>query len=228
MHWQLAEVDMARRAGVVPFALSGTNVDPPPHGLHHRVSPSRGHQHHHPHHHSQSQGSLSREMAGAAPSPRYGRGGGPPPTAIPPPSQGGRSIAARRESGPLRPPPTDPAEAMYYGHSGAVAGLAPIQTVAQQRREGMLPGVAELTTGVSPYRTPAYSTGVASASPVPSQTASPGPLLPGLGAYPGLEQAGGKRRASPELGPRETRRRHLDPRYDDGGGGGGMEGSHRM
>lgn len=29
MHWQLGEQEMARRAGVVPFSLSSTAVDPP-------------------------------------------------------------------------------------------------------------------------------------------------------------------------------------------------------
>lgn len=29
MHWQLGEQEMARRAGVVPFSLSNTAVDPP-------------------------------------------------------------------------------------------------------------------------------------------------------------------------------------------------------
>lgn len=30
MHWQLGEQEMARRAGVVPFSLSSTAIDPPP------------------------------------------------------------------------------------------------------------------------------------------------------------------------------------------------------
>lgn len=29
MHWQLGEQEMARRAGVVPFSLSNTSIDPP-------------------------------------------------------------------------------------------------------------------------------------------------------------------------------------------------------
>lgn len=29
MHWQLGEQEMARRAGVVPFSLSSTAIDPP-------------------------------------------------------------------------------------------------------------------------------------------------------------------------------------------------------
>lgn len=223
MHWQLGEAEMARRAGVVPFSLASAGADAPPplpphsHG-HHRASPSRGHAH------SQSQGSLPREMSGM-PSPRYGRGPGPGPVhtpvsgpPIPPPQSAGRSLAARREAGPPRHMghPADPHDAgMGYGHPGP--GLAPIQTMGHGRG-GLLPSVAELTTGVSPYSTPAYSVGVASASPVHSGTASPGPMLPSLSSYPPLEPLSAKRRASPEMHQRETsRRRHLDPRPDSGG-----------
>ena len=204
MHWQLGETEMARRAGVVPFALtSNVNVDAP-HSQ--RGSPSRGHIHSH------SQSSLSREMGG--PTARYGRGVAPPPAAIPPPLPPTRGLAPRRESLPPRAPlPPEMGEVMMYGPGPS--SLAPIQTHGQGRG-GLLPGVAELTTGVSPYSTPAYSMGVPSASPVPSATASPGPLLPTL-SYP-MEAAGAaKRRASPEISSRETtRRRHLDPRHETG------------
>jgi hypothetical protein len=221
MHWQLGEAEMARRAGVVPFSLASAGADAPPplqpHG-HHRASPSRGHSH------SQSQGSLPRDMAGM-PSPRYGRGPGPgpahtpaPASSIPPPLPAGRSLAARREGVPPRHlgHHQDPHDGGHgYGHPGP--GLAPIQTMGHGRG-GLLPSVAELTTGVSPYSTPAVSVGVASASPVHSGTASPGPLLPSLGSYPPLEPIGAKRRASPDMHHRETsRRRHLDPRADPGG-----------
>lgn len=80
-----------------------------------------------------------------------------------------------------------------------------------------LPGVAELTTGVSPYSTPAYSLSGASASP--SATASPrqavlqGPLPLGYGEPPGggggLAPGSMKRgRSSPDAGRQATRRRH--------------------
>ncbi|KAK5661514.1 hypothetical protein OQA88_11418 [Cercophora sp. LCS_1] len=206
MHWQLGEADMARRAGVVPFSLNMTGADPQ--GSQ-RVSPTRGHAH------SQSQGSLPRDLSGI-PSPRYARGPGTP--VIPPPLPSGRPLAARRESVPSRPPygypePIDPG----YGMPGGGFGLAPIQTAnVGQARGGLLPSVAELTTGVSPYSTPAYSMGVPSASPVHSATASPGPLLPSMSSYPPIEPAGGKRRASPETGSRESsRRRQLHPRQDE-------------
>jgi hypothetical protein len=213
MHWQIGESDMARRAGVVPFSLSSASSDPPgshPASSHQRVSPSRSH------HHSQSQGSLPSSLgSGGAPSPHYGRGGGPPPVAIPPPpGVHGRALATRRDNMPPRAPEPSEGSSRYYGQPGP--GLAPIQTGSQQGRGPMLPGVAELTTGVSPYNTPAYAAGVSNAPPAPTQ--SPGPLLPALG-YPS-DQAAGKRRASPDLGPRDPRdprRRYLDPRYDDGG-----------
>lgn len=178
MHWQLGEVDMARRAGVVPFSLTPAAAEPP--GVH-RLSPSRGHGHSH------SQGSLPRDLQGI-PSPRYGRGHGPSSSTplIPPPLSGGRPLAVRRDSIPPRPAymgsdVADPG----YGLSGPAIGLAPIQTSSfSQGRGGMLPSVAELTTGVSPYSTPAYSMGAPSASPIHSATASPGPYLPSLSSYP--------------------------------------------
>ncbi|KAK0639309.1 hypothetical protein B0T16DRAFT_241225 [Cercophora newfieldiana] len=207
MHWQLGENDMARRAGVVPFLLNMTGAEAQ---APQRLSPTRGH------HHSQSQGSIPRDVSGM-PSPRYGRGPGTP--LIPPPLQGGRPLAARRESVPPRPPyghQPDPNE-LGFGMPGSGFGLAPIQTAnIGQGRGGLLPSVAELTTGVSPYSTPAYSVGVPSQSPVHSATASPGPLLPSMSSYPPLEPSSSKRRASPESGSRETsRRRHLHPRQDE-------------
>ncbi|KAK1774334.1 hypothetical protein QBC45DRAFT_43591 [Copromyces sp. CBS 386.78] len=220
MHWQLGEVDMARRAGVVPFALTTAALGDPS-VMHHRMPTSRGH-----HGHSQSQGSLPRDIP-TIPSPRYSRG--PPGPLIPPPSSGGRPLAARRESLPTRssfappPPPHHRSDPSGYSLAPAI-GLAPIHTSSytHQSRGGMLPSVAELTTGVSPYSTPAYSTGgmTSMVSPTHSDTASPGPTHPGYSAYPPLEPLGTvKRRASPEAGGiRETsrRRHHFQPRQEDG------------
>ncbi|KAK3683567.1 hypothetical protein B0T22DRAFT_443602 [Podospora appendiculata] len=205
MHWQIGESEMARRAGVVPFSLTPAVGDSP--GGMHRSSPGRGHGH------SQSQGSLPRDLG--MPSPRYGRsqGLGPSPTPlIPPPPPSGRPLAARRDSIPPRPLYGPPEHGDYGLLPGPGLGLAPIQTSSfGQGRGGMLPSVAELTTGVSPYNTPAYSVGVPSTSPVHSATASPGPFLPTLSSYqPQDLPPGMKRRASPEYGNRETsRRRHL-------------------
>ena len=205
MHWQLGESDMARRAGVIPFSLNMAGADSQ--GSQ-RSSPSRSHGH------SQSHGALPRDASGV-PSPRYGRG--PTTPLIPPPLPPGRPLAVRRESIPPR---------SHYGHSdlgefgygmpGPGFGLPPIQAAnTGQGRGGLLPGVAELTTGVSPYSTPAYSVGVPSASPVHSATASPGPILPPMSSYTSHEPTGAKRRASPDIGAREaSRRRHVHPRHE--------------
>ncbi|KAH8888214.1 hypothetical protein GQ53DRAFT_767719 [Thozetella sp. PMI_491] len=208
MHWQLGENDMARRAGVVPFSLSNTGSSgPDPPVAQHRSSPSRGHVH------SQSQGSLPRDLGGMPPL-MYGRGPVPPgPPHLPSPG-GSRPLPSRRESLPPTPYGAPNPGDLNYGPpgSGPGPGLAPIQTGMQGR--GMLPSVAELTTGISPYSTPAYSAGVPSASPVPSATASPGPFLPALSGYPPVESpaSAAKRRASPQADIREaSRRRHHDP-----------------
>ncbi|KAK4207018.1 MYB DNA-binding domain-containing protein [Rhypophila decipiens] len=211
MHWQLGEVDMARRAGVVPFSLTPAAGEPP--GIH-RSSPSRGHGHSH------SQGSLPRDIQGI-PSPRYGRGGHGPSPGIPPPLSSSRPLAARRDSIPPRPSYMAPDLAdPGYGLPGPSLGLAPIQTSSfSQGRGGMLPSVAELTTGVSPYSTPAYSMGVPSASPVHSANASPGPYLPSLSSYPPPPPPQQQQQAPPpsqqELfgGPPPSKRRNSPPEY---------------
>jgi hypothetical protein len=64
----------------------------------------------------------------------------------------------------------------------------------------LLPSVAEMTTGVSPYNTPAYAM-----STMPMGYSSPGPMLPSIGMI-GV-QPNVKRRGSPGIGPRETTRR---------------------
>lgn len=193
MHWQLGEQDMARRAGVTPFSLSAQTLETA-HGSS-RTS-SR-------HTHSSSQAGVPRESG-------YTRGHSR--SAVLPPS---RPLASRRESLPTHhlPPPPEHLEVAYgYPHHHSGGHLAPIQTQNPLPRPGMLPSVAELTTGVSPYSTPAYSVGVPSASPVHSATASPGPYMAHSGYSP-LESMGpSKRRRSPEGAPYETsRRRHLEP-----------------
>lgn len=71
-----------------------------------------------------------------------------------------------------------------------------------------LPSVAEMTTGVSPYSTPAYAMSMPMSS---GGYASPAPVLPGIGMMgpgPGMSSRNdGKRRASPDDGPRESTRR---------------------
>ncbi|ORY64080.1 uncharacterized protein BCR38DRAFT_457871 [Pseudomassariella vexata] len=199
MHWQLGEQDMARRTGTTPFSLTAVNSD----NNTHSGGRPRGHAH------SQSQGSIPREVMGASSRAggAYGRGNTMPSIS---PS---RPLATRKDLGP--PPPHHHHFPVKYEHNTDSAyvqhgaPLAPIQTQAQSR-PGMLPGLAELTTGVSPYSTPAYSVGVPSASPAHSATVSPAPFVP-VG-YPSLEPAGSKRRRSPDLGPspETSRRRHLD------------------
>ncbi|KAI1167191.1 hypothetical protein F5B18DRAFT_477507 [Nemania serpens] len=193
MHWDLGSDGIAKRAGVTAFAPHPTTSETAPRG-------SRGSSRHA---HMSSQGGIPPEVS-------HGRGYSRGPT-LPP----ARPLASRRESLPTHhlPPPPEPHEVAYgYVHPHSGGHLAPIQTQKPPQRPGMLPTFAELTTGVSPYSTPAYSAGLPSASPVPSSTASPGPYMP-LG-YPPLESAAGgsKRRRSPEAPPYETgRRRHLDP-----------------
>lgn len=73
----------------------------------------------------------------------------------------------------------------------------------------MLPSVAEMTTGMSPYNTPAYSV----AGGGGGGYTSPGPLLPSLGGGVGYGIGRGmdrmeKRRASPDAaGARESSKR---------------------
>lgn len=178
---------MARRAGVVPFSLSSVTVDAPPGS--HRSSPTRGHSH------SQSQSSA---MSGHSSSgPHFSR----PATAHSGSSStkgsGGssaRTIAARRDSTPRSVPPASPSDGL------ALAAIG--HGMAMGRGGQLLPSVAEMTTGVSPYNTPAY----AMSMPMGGGYSSPGPMLPALGMM-GAARPEGKRRASPDMGPRETSRR---------------------
>ncbi|KAG4416460.1 hypothetical protein IFR04_010378 [Cadophora malorum] len=192
MHWQLGEADMARRAGVVPFSLSSASTDAPPQG--HRSSPSRGHSH------SQSQSSVMSGPPGPGQGPgRYSR----PPTAQgsssskAPGGGSARTIAARRESTPRSVPPASPSDGLALAAIGG-GGMA----MGMGRGGQMLPSVAEMTTGVSPYSTPAY----AMSMPMSGGYPSPGPMLPSIGMMGG-NRPEGKRRGSPDMGPRETSRR---------------------
>jgi hypothetical protein len=129
------------------------------------------------------------------------------------------SIPPRRDSFHAHPAPIPP-DAMPRMHMqmadpGPPQGLAPIHLPpAQGRGSAVLPGIAELTTGVSPYSTPAYSV-VPTASPVHSAAGSP--YLHGLHMYQPPEPHGApKRPASPGSVQREaTRRRHMEMRYED-------------
>ncbi|KAL2160216.1 hypothetical protein VTH06DRAFT_1389 [Thermothelomyces fergusii] len=176
------------------------------------------------------------------------------PPIIPPPSPssaGSRPLSSRRDSLPPRPPPFGPplSEMSDYGYSlapitanplihggrvpgGGASGERAIATSSSSNGGGggggvLLPSLAELTTGITPYSTPAYMPGSSQQQPryqpqqnLPttnspvhsSATASPGPsgtlLLPALAPQPAHEQqqqkqqqqtssSTGKRRASP-------------------------------
>lgn len=206
MHWQLGEADMARRAGVVPFSLSSVSMDAPPSS--HRSSPSRGHAH------SQSQSSI---MPSPVPNARYNRPttshSNPPGPAGPGPKISGgasaRTIAARRESTPRSVPPASPSDGIALAAIGSGVGMGGPMGVGGGRGVQLLPSVAEMTTGVSPYNTPAYAH--AMSMPMAGGYSSPGPILPAIGMIGvgggGRPEAGGKRRGSPNMGPRETSRR---------------------
>lgn len=195
MHWQLGEADMARRAGVVPFSLSNVPLDMPPSG--HHSSPTRGHSHAQTH-----AGAISGTGTTNAGSSRYCR---PATSHSYSSSRGnsnaGRSIAARRESTPRSVPLPSPSDGLALAAIGGGMGRGGLGGHGGQ----MLPSVAEITTGVSPYSTPAYMMSM----PVGGGHPSPSPLLPALGM---MGVGGGvrqdfKRRASPEMFARETSRR---------------------
>lgn len=179
MHWQLGEAEMARRAGVVPFSLSNVAVDAAP-GSSRRSPP-----HHHSHSHSHSQGSTSGASSLSAPSPRFQRG-------IPTIPNTPRALASHRDSTPRSVPPPAP-------EGFALAAIGGPMSVG--RGAGVLPGVAEMTTGVSPYSSPAYA-----ASSAVTSHGSPGGMYPGMVLGPRPESAG-KRRGSPDMSQRESTRR---------------------
>jgi hypothetical protein len=190
MHWQLGENDMARRAGVVPFSLSNVTLDTPPAA--HRPSPTRGHSYSQSHSGTMASSSRISRTTGAQSSGSMGR-----PSSFHQP-QAARTIAARRESTPRSIPPPSPSALAAIG--GSMMGLG--------RGAGqMLPSVAELTTGVSPYSAPAYATSMSmpmSGGGYPS----PGPFLPPVGSMQDRSQGGDiKRRGSPGAESREANRR---------------------
>lgn len=201
MHWQLGEKEMARRAGVNPFHFANETTQ--------RNSPSRAVIQPQPY------PDAPREYVGEpSPGHNYGRpqslSGGAMPRAIAsrpdvyhpagPPPPGYMMSGPHVVPGPPGPPPhpgmikMEPVEEFQ----ARGAPLAPIQTRPQARTPGYLPGVAELTTGVSPYNSP-------SAPPPPPPSYAPGPghypsiHQPGL-RHPSAEPSRAKRRASSDAG----------------------------
>lgn len=189
MHWQLGETDMARRAGVVPFSLSNATLDAQPSGP--LSSPSSRHSHSQSHSRTLSSSSgQSSSRFGRVTTVHRGAGNGNG-------SGGGsaRMIAARKDSTPRSVPPASLSDGLALSAIGG--GIA----MGMGRGTQMLPSVAEMTTGVSPYSTPAYAV----STPTAGGYSSPGLLLPAIG-FTGT-RPDVKRRASPEVGPRETSRR---------------------
>jgi hypothetical protein len=181
MHWQLGEADMARRAGVVPFSLNLVNVDTSPGGSGARSSPSRSHVY----------PPSDAEHAGHS---RFGHQRG---TSLQ--HQPTRTIAARRDCTPRSVPLPSPIDGI------ALAGIGNSMAVTPGRG-GMLPSLAEMTTGVSPYNTPAYTM----QGQVTGYTSPATPLPPvsfiGVGR-PDSRASNSKRAASPEMMARESSRR---------------------
>ncbi|RDL38502.1 uncharacterized protein BP5553_02842 [Venustampulla echinocandica] len=191
MHWQLGEADMARRAGVVPFSLSNVALEAPPSG--HRSSPNRGHSHSQSH--SSSVGSSSSASRFGGPATVQSSSTGGRGTAV---ASSSRTISAGRESTPRSVPPPSPGEGLALaalGGGGMMMGMG---------RGGapLLPSVAEMTTGVSPYSPPAYATSMPTSG---GGYSSPGPLLPPVGSM--APRPEGKRQRSPEMGARDSSRR---------------------
>lgn len=165
MHWQLGEAEMAKRAGVVPFSLAAVNAEAANRNVH-----VRGHAH------SQSQDSMPRDMRISPQRQSYGppqqRPGsmmpqrdpitimaqtapqqyaqGPPPLHPQGPGATGTAPLAPTPAPPPQPLAQNAGEANYQ----LGRGLPPIQAQPNPRVPGPLPGVAELTTGISPYSTP--------------------------------------------------------------------------
>lgn len=174
---------MARRAGVVPFSLSNVTVDTST-----RNPPARTHAH------SQSMSNVHLQSAhhgnpssNSATMPRFQRSTttqSVPTTHVRGNSIGsGRVIAARRDSTPRSLPPTSPNDGLSLAFGSGMS----------TPRSGMLlPSVAELTTGVSPYSTPAY----AMSTSMSGGYTSPGTLLPSLAIYSTRPES--HRRHSPE------------------------------
>lgn len=193
MHWQLGEADMARRAGVVPFSLSSTTADSHSHG-HVRQSPTQGHSHSHSH----SLSSPIMPPMGSSGSSRYYREG--PAT---------RSIAAARQSMSRTELPPSPSEGYMYGGMGMGQGMGMGMGMPITGPPPTLPSVAEMTTGMSPYSTPAYSVSASMAGGGHLRS-SPSDTLPSIGyaipqSLPPTRSEG--RRRSPDVGHTETRKR---------------------
>lgn len=188
MHWQLGEADMARRAGVIPFSLSTATLEPPPPPSR-RVSPNRGHSRGMSQSASGSSGSSNSRFS--RPATSYNNLAHTRETLVNIP----HPMTTIRRDSIARCVPPSPGEGL------TLAGIGSGTTMGMGRGTPVLPSLQEMTTGVSPYDTPAYT--------VPMQMgagySNPGPGLPSIGTIGVRHEA--KRRASPEMPLRDTSRR---------------------
>ena len=182
MHWHLGEADMARRAGVVPFSLSGVTPD---------VSSGMQRQQHPPprgpgHSHSYSHGSApSFTPVASGPNSPYQRN-------VNTRANSTRTIAAaaRRDSTPRSVAPSTPADSIV------LAGIrGPMSRGANGTGPPLLPSVVEMVTNVAPYSTLAYSVSSSMSQGAVYYAPSPGPghILP--------SPAEGYREGGPVMGP---------------------------
>ncbi|RKF58362.1 putative myb dna-binding domain protein [Erysiphe neolycopersici] len=183
MHWQLGETEMARRAGVTPFSLSSGTADTVPSLTSRRTPPNRGRSL------SQNQALVqtlnvdSRIPNQFSSPPRQIYGSVRTNSLSPQSSNQSHKIASkyacstsscttvRRESTPRSFPSTSPTEGV---------ALAAITNSKRGVGQQVLPSVAEMTTGVSPYVPSTYATPegveyaqIGSSSPSTSITQSP-------------------------------------------------------
>lgn len=182
MHWHLGEADMARRAGVVPFSLSGVNPDAPSGMQRQQHAPPRGPGHSH----SYSHGSApSFTPVASGPNSPYQRSASTRTNST-------RTIAAaaRRDSTPRSVGPSSPADSIV------LAGIrGPMGRGANGTGPPLLPSVVEMVTQVTPYSTPAYSVSSSMSQGAVYHIPSPGPghMLPSI--------AGNYREGGPVTGP---------------------------
>lgn len=197
MHWQLGEVEMARRAGTTPFTLAAVNAEMS--AANRRASPSRGPlSQSHSHLQSQRHSSVPREVGAANSRPVYARSH-PPSSGRPEPQM----IPPRRDTAPPPPRPAEHTE-MTYTPGPTIAPLH-YQEQPETKPGQQLPSIAELTTGMTPYRPP-YG------NHPPPQAPYPGPEHAYATPGPGYaEPVGIKRPASPEEQyPESIARRRMD------------------
>lgn len=193
MHWQVGELEMARRAGVVPFTLASVSTNSTPESR--RDQSSRGHARSRSG--SQPQGMMRYEGSHMVPQIQ------------------GQVVPGRIDSIHVRPTPMlpDAAARPPMTDLGPPQGLAPLHLPATQGHgAGFLPGIAELTTGMSPYSTPVHSAGMQSVSPVHSAGESPhGAVVP---YHPAANPNSFKGSASPRLG-HPSQQRHMGLRLHE-------------